>query len=323
MEAAEKLPGAKAFFASDDLMLAGLEGGGDRQKTIEYLRGRTYVPNPNDIDAATGEARRVPKYNGAALENMTNQVMRMRAQMGNDAYNVAALAKAPATGTAFVGEEAGKWHQMIAKHTHGDGSLAASIVAQGKSGFRSAQRYEVSEAGFGDHMAAIQMAGTGEDDTQNAAEISNFLADKAYAGGGAGAVIGARNDHSAKMFAGAMKRDVQNALDSGDQKEFVRAASRAASVQDQLGSGKRLVTDVIGDEVLGWDFDGAGETLATRIEKMQADPETLRIMKETRKEYTSSVAAADAAARTAAAAQPGQGPTIIPPGGQGPQAGVQ
>lgn len=311
MEAAEKTPGGKAFFASDDLMLAGLEGGGDREKTMNYLRG---------LETKDQNGRRVAKYSGAALDNMTNQVMRMRQQMGGDGFAIAALAKAPSTGTAFVGEEAGRWHQLIAQHTHGDGSLAASIVAQGKGGFRSAQRYEVSEAGFGDHMQAIQMAGT-DRSSEGAANISNFLADKAYAGGGAGAVIGARNDHSAKMFAGAINRDIDRALDSGDQKEFVRAASRAASVQDQLGSGKRLVTDVIGNEVLGRDFDGTGETLATRIEKMQADPETLRVMKETRKEYSSSIAAADAATRAAQTGQPGGGIPPAAPGGPGPGAG--
>ncbi len=316
MEASEKLPGAKAFFASDDLMLAGLEGGGDRQKTLNYLRGLT---------TTDANGRRVAKYSGGALDNMTNQVMRMRQQMGSDAFAVAALAKAPATGTAFVGEEAGKWHQMIAEATHGDGSLAASIVAQGKSGFKSAQRYEVSEAGFGDHMQAITMAG---DDSVSAADISNFIADKAYAGGGSGAVVASRNDHSARMFAGAIKRDIergkQETLATGDSKHLTRALSAASAVHDQVGQAKRLVSDVLSNEVfaggsgIGNDTTGQEMTVLDAFEQAKRDdPDTwMQGKKEFRSEMAGIAAAGDPAAAAAAAAAAGAAgpPPAIPPG---------
>jgi hypothetical protein len=317
MEAAEKLPGAKAFFASDDLMLAGLEGGGDRQKTMNYLRGLT---------TTDANGRRVAKYSGVALDNMTNQVMRMRSQMGNDSFNIAALAKAPATGTAFVGEEAGKWHQMIAKATHGDGSLAASIVAQGKAGFKSAQRYEVSEAGFGDHMQAISMAG---DDTVSASDISNFIADKAYAGGGAGAVVAARNDSSARMFAGAIKRDIAKgkaeSLATGESRHLTRALSAASAVHDQVGQAKRIVSDVLSNEVFAAGSGiGAGENGGQELTVVQAfdqakqdDPDT---WVEGKKEFRSEIG--DQAAAAAAARQQNGGGAAPPPIAPGPGVGL-
>jgi hypothetical protein len=307
MEASEKVPGGKAFFASDDLMLAGLEGNGDRTATMNYLRGLTTTDS---------NGRRVAKYSGAALDNMTNQVMRMRQQMGNDAFNIASLAKAPSTGTAFVGEEAGRWHQLIAQNTHGDGSLAASIVAAGKSGFRSAQRYEVSEAGFGDHMQAIQMAG---DENTEADEISRFIADKAYAGGGAAAVVGARNSDSARMFAGAMMRDIdrgrEQTLQTGDSTHVTRALSAASAVQDQIGSAKRLVSDVISNEVfaagsgIGSDTTGQQLTVVQAFDQAKRDNPDVWI--QAKKEYLSEMASA---AGGAPPGTPGAPPTPPPPG---------
>lgn len=303
MESAEKLPGAKAFFASDDLMLAGLNGQGDMQKTRQYLMDHG--------------------YRGTSLDNMAGQVMRMQKQMGMSAFNVAALAKAPATGTAFVGDDIGEWHQLIAKHTHGDGSLAASIVAQGKSGFRSAQRYEASEAGFGDHMRAITMAGDG----RSAQAISEFIADRAYASGGPAAVVGARNEESARMFAGAMVRDMRAGYEesarTGDESYAARSLAAAAAVHNSSGSAKRLVNDVLATEVFGADALGTGHSTLEEIDSASGTEAYLAAQREFEgSARSSSVRADNAAARAAAAAAAQQGgapgggmqPPLPPPG---------
>ena len=341
MEASEKTPGGKAFFASDDLMLAGLEGNGDREATMNYLRGLTTTDQ---------NGRRVPKYSGAALDNMTAQVMRMRQQMGNDAFNIAALAKAPATGTAFVGEEAGRWHQLIAQNTHGDGSLAASIVAAGKSGFRSAQRYEVSEAGFGDHMQAIQMAG---DEDTSAGDISNFIADRALVSGGAQAVNASRNATSAQMFVGAMNRklDASRAVAmqaaangyEGEQleeatREFRQDQAMVANIHDGSAGAKDLVARTLADELFNREappvtvtVTGPGNTTITReVSSGGSQLDEIndgavrgdRAFNQMRRdlERSSSLAARDAQAR--AATQPRPGETPQPPVGGGLNPGI-
>ncbi len=300
LEGADKLPGGKAFFGNDDLMMAGLEGGGDFAKTRAYL--------------ASSKANGGVGYKGKALDVALGQVMRMRKQMGGEAFSIAALAKLPGTGTAFEKEDIGKWHQQIAKHTHGDKSLQGTIIAAGKAGFRAAQRYEVSEAGFGDHMEAIARAERGED----ASSITDFVVDKSYASGGPAAVVGSRNAKTAEMFAGAVDRDFRRAVASGDQRQVLRSMAAVASIQDQIGSAKRIVSDVISTEVIGKDV--GGKSMLQRIDEVRLDPTLSAVFQEARKEYGASLASAAAGATAAAAGAASATTGGAPGGGAGPVA---
>lgn len=265
MESSEKLPGARAFFANDDLMVGALMGGGDRQRTIAAYK-------------SLGQSDDQAKLS-------TERALRMRNDMGADAFAIAALSKLPATGT-YLGkdeDEVAAWHKDIARYTHGDTSLQGSIVAAGKSGWRNAQRYEVSEASFGNHLAAIKMASEAKD-ANELRKVSEFIVDDAYRGGGPAAVIGSRNDKVARRFSGAMNRSIAKAeqqiidaetsvsqaeeaykanptasnqqaiLDAVQQKtnatnELFRAKAAIGAVHDQIGQAKQNVSEVLGNEV--------------------------------------------------------------------------
>jgi hypothetical protein len=124
------------------------------------------------------------------------------------------------------------------------------LVAAGKSGFRNAQRTEVSEAGFGDHMQAVKMARNAR--TQKELdEITNFIVDKSYEGGGPAAVVYSRNAKVANMFAEAMERSIIKAERSGDHRIEMRAKAAVAAVHEQLGQAKQVVSSVLGDRFFG------------------------------------------------------------------------
>jgi hypothetical protein len=230
MEASEKLPGARAHFASDVLMLGGLEGKGDRTRTMDYFRKKGYSEHE-------------------AMLN-TESVLAMRNAMGAEAYELAAIAKLPGTGTAFEERDISRWHRHVARVSHGNAGLEASLVAAGKSGFRNAQRTEVSEAGFGDHMQAVKMARNAR--TQKELdEITNFIVDKSYEGGGPAAVVYSRNAKVANMFAEAMERSIIKAERSGDHRIEMRAKAAVAAVHEQLGQAKQVVSSVLGDRFFG------------------------------------------------------------------------
>lgn len=261
MEQAEKLPGAKAFFSNDDLMMAGLKGKGSRAMTEREL-------------AKKG-------YQGDALKSGVEQVMNMRAKMGDQGFALAALTKLPATGTAYEQDDIGQWHKDIATYTHGNKSLQGTIVAAGKAGFRASQRYEVSEAGFGDHMNAIRMAEGG----MAKEDITDMVIDRAYASGGPAAVVGARNAKSAKMFSRAINTRVKAAkartAATGDNTAEMRELAAVASIHDQIGQSKRIVGDVLADQVLSAGVNGDGANLLPEIEALRGDEK----FRETRKEY--------------------------------------
>lgn len=297
MKQAEELPGGKAFFANDDLMTAGLRGEGSVAKTRDYLRSKG--------------------YDGPGLESAVSQVMNMQKQMGNQGFALAALSKLPATGTAYEEENIGQWHNDIAKYTHGNKSLQGTIVAAGKAGFRASQRYEVSEAGFGDHMEAISRAERGKDTSS----ISDFVVDKAYASGGAAAVVGSRNAKTAGMFAKAIKRDISRGKDAstqtGDASHVVRALSAASAVHDQVGSAKRIVSDVLSNEVFAGG-SGIGDDAGHEMTVLKAFDEAKKqygdVWQQGKKEYSSEMAALAGGPppSTPGSGTPGGGPT--PPG---------
>lgn len=228
MEASEKLPGARAHFASDVLMMGGLEGQGDREKTMQYYRNQGFDEN---------QAR-----------SNTERVLQMRNDMGAEAYELAAIAKLPGTGTAFEEKDIAKWHQHIARASHGDASLEASLVAAGKSGFNNAQRYEVGMAGFSDHMDAVKMARTAKT-PEDISKISDFIVDKSYEGGGPDAVIASRNAKSARMFAQAINRSIEKGEKSGDHTKDMRAKAAANAVHEGIGRAKQVVGSTLADEV--------------------------------------------------------------------------
>lgn len=276
MEQSEKLPGAKAFFANDDLMMAGLRGEGSTAKTRDYLRAQG--------------------YQGPALESAVSQVMKMRSEMGAEGYALAALSKLPATGTAYEEGNIGQWHNDIAKYTHGNKSLQGTIVAAGKAGFRASQRYEVSEAGFGDHMEAIKMAESGA----STSSITEHVVDKAYASGGAQAVVASRNAKTAGMFAGAINRDIargrEASTQTGDATHLVRALSAASAVHDQVGQAKRIVSDTLSSQVFAAG-SGVGSDDGTRELTVvqafdQAKKDAPEVWMQGKKEYLSEMAAA-------------------------------
>ncbi len=230
MEASEKLPGARAHFASDVLMLAGLEGQGDRTRTMDYFRKKGISEHE-------------------AMLN-TESVLAMRNAMGAEAYELAAIAKLPGTGTAFEERDTSRWHQHVGRVSHGNAGLEASLVAAGKSGFRNAQRTEVSEAGFSDHMQAVKMARNAR--TQKELdEITNFIVDKSYEGGGPAAVVYSRNAKVANMFAEAMERSIIKAERSGDHRIEMRAKAAVATIHEQIGNAKQVVSTVLGDRFFG------------------------------------------------------------------------
>lgn len=291
LEAAEKLPGARSFFASDNLMIAGAEGKGDFQKTYNSLIEQKWTPEQARLGAA--------------------QAVRLRSQMGAQAFDLTAAAKLPGTGTYAEEGDIGKWHELVAKASGGNKSLQATLIAQGKSGFRSAQRYEVSEAGFGDHLEAVAMAERGVD----AGKISDFIVDKALAGGGAAAVVGSRNQKSAKMFAEAVKRMLKTAADSGDRGEQLRALALAANIQDQMAGGKKIVTDVLAKEVFGDDTIN-GKTVLQLIADVRDLPEFQQARRELGRDIPPSIQAAQARA-SSSTQTPGSTPQ--PPVGGGLQ----
>jgi len=263
MEESEKLSGARAFFANDSIMKAALEGEGDITKTKSAL-------------AKNG-------FTGKSQEIALGQIMRLRKEMGNEGFTLATLAKLPAAGTSYEEGDIGKWHEDIAKYTKGNRSIQGSLVAAGKSGFKSAQRYEVSEAGFGDHLAAISMAERGES-TQ---AITDMIVDKAYANGGPAAVIGSRNAKTAGMFAQAINRGLDKAKGNAAQVYLDPAASDAdkaqaqrvvkqqlaavSSIHDQAGQAKQTVGTLLANQVFGREgqvtinVPGPNNTVITRV----------------------------------------------------------
>lgn len=280
LENSEKVLGGRSFFASDDLMLAGLDGGGDYQKTFDVLSAKGWTSDQARIGAS--------------------QAIQIRRAMGSEQFQLAALAKLPATGTAFEEENIGQWHQLASKYTRGNKSTQASLVAAAKSGFRSAQRYEASEAGFGDWMEGIKMADAGAD-TQ---AITDMIVDSAYKSGGAPAVVGSRNAKSARMFVEAAKRDLRDSAKSNDRGRWLRSLASVANIQDQQAGGKRIVTDVLAQELMGFDL-GGGVTVLQALNNERGSAEFQQARRELGQEYTPEQ-------RAAIAAQQGQGP--ITPG---------
>lgn len=233
LEAAEKIPGAKSFFANDDGMLAALEGDGDFDKAANYL--------VNEKGYAYDQARLVAA-----------QGLRLRNDMGSQAFALTALAKLPGTGTAYKGEKGIEaWLRSINKYTGGNKGLAASVVSAGKGGFRNGQQYEFSEAGFGDVMQALDMVSgrqlkTLDDGTQvpyGDGEVGEFIVDKAYKALGASGFVNVRNDDSAKTLTRAAIRDLRGAVASGDKAVIGRSIAQLENIRDSSAQGKRTITD--------------------------------------------------------------------------------
>lgn len=310
LEAAEKLPGAKAFFANDDAMLAALYGSGDFNKAWRYLK---------DEKGYSEDQARMVAAKGLELRN----------RMGSQAFSLAALAKLPGTGTAYKGEKGiESWLQDIDKHTGGNKSLAASIVAAGKSGFRSAQQYEYSEAGFGDMMNALDMVAgrkLKEDGSRyGEGEVGEHIANLAYKAVGASGIVNARNDDSAKVFARAAHRDLQAAVASGDKAAIGRSIAQIENIRDVSGTGKRTVTDTYIEELSRPDMvirraDGSTANIVEFSQAVRArnDPEIMGAYYQVKHDYSAEAVGAHQAEQ-AAGATPGAPPT--PPVGGGPGA---
>ncbi|MCA9332308.1 hypothetical protein KDA00_00340 [Candidatus Saccharibacteria bacterium] len=307
LEASERLPGAKAFFANDDGMLAALEGGGDFDKTVKYLHTEK-------------------KYSMDQARNVAAQGIRLRDEMGAQAFALAALAKLPSTGTAYKGEMGVEaWLKDVNKHTGGNKSLAATTIAAGKSGFRSAQQYEFSEAGFGDMMEALDMV-AGRKKKEDGSlykegEVGEHIVNRAYKAVGASGVVNARNDDSAKTFARAAVRDVQAAVSRGDKADIGRAVAQIENIRDVSGQGKRTVTDAYIDEISTANntvTNASGQEVnivefARRVKEAN-DPEIMGAYYQVKHDYSTESAAAEAARQ-------GQTPGATPPpavGGGGP-----
>lgn len=312
-EAAEKIPGAKAFFANDDGMLATLYGGGDFNKTANWLTTeKGYSQDQARMVAAQG--------------------LRLRDAMGAQSFGVTALSKLPGTGTAYKGEKGIEaWLKDVDKFTGGNKSLSASIIASGKGGFRNAQQYEFSEAGFGDMMGALDMVAgrkLKDDGTRYGdGEVGEHIVNLAYKAVGASGIVNARNDDSARTFARAAQRDLQAAIASGDKGHIGRAAAQIENIRDASSSGKRTVTDAYLNELskpgmLIRDASGQQQTIVnfTAAVKASGDQDILNAYDQVKHDFSRDQAAAAAAAAAAGAA--GAAAAAGGPAGGGPGAGT-
>ncbi len=285
-KASEELVGAKAFFANDDGMLATMYGGGDFDKTANYL--------VNEKGYSQDEARKVAARG-----------LNMRRQMGAQSFALTALSRLPGTGTAYKGEEGVEsWLKDIQKATGGDKSLAANVISSGKTGFRNAQQFEFSEAGFGDMMQALDMVSgrkLKDDGTQYGnGEVGDFIVSKAYKAVGAGGVVNARNDDSAKAFARAAQRDLQAAVASGDKSHIGRAVAQIENIRDASGQGKRTVTDSYIEELNRTGVRVADGNLVNavdfaRLARESNDPEIMAAYQQVKHDYSLERAGAAAA----------------------------
>jgi hypothetical protein len=295
-EMAEKDHLAQTFFQNDDLIMAGLHGRGTAADARAYLarRGQT----------------------GPELERNVARVIEMKRRMGTEAYGVAAMLKLPGTGTAFAGADgAGEWHQAIASVTKGDLNLAGTLIAKGRAGFRSSQRFDISESSFGDNINVQAAIATG---TMTLRDASNRLYDSAYTNGGPSAVVSARTSavenfseiinqrlvRAEANYQGAMLNGTA-AQQNATLRQLKSELASLASIHDALGSTKPAARDTLADRVMGRSSISGGATRQEMIEAWRSDPE----FQQFRREYQN---AANAAAAAAAGNQ-------TPPGQQPPQ----
>lgn len=269
MKHAEEDSTARQVFASDDIMMAGLEGGGDFNRTRNYLASRI-----ND------DGSRMYTDQQAAI--MAEQALGQQKVMGRRAFELTALSKLPATGTAFTGEDGVQdWLERIDRVSEGNGSLKASLVAAGKSGFRSAQRYEISEASFGTIMQESQNMGQATTDAEREA-IVNRIISNAYESGGPAAVVGSRNAGVAETFARVINANLEAAEAAHaanpteeTRTEVLRQKAAIGAIHESLGQAKQSVSRVIGREVMGAD---AG-TIQVEVDTGLVDPNGVPIMR--------------------------------------------
>jgi hypothetical protein len=285
---AEKSEAVRSVMGNDDLLNAGIAGGGSDRDTRNYLR-------------AQGQS-------GPELEQNVQSVRNARRALGKDAFEDFAAANIAGTGTGYGGGPA-EMFEAINRVAGGDRARATRILNSARGQAERAKRVDLYGAGFGTSADQLQQLHDGH---TNAASVNEIMTDETLAVKNAGEIGGARNgglvnmmpaiqrrmaNASANMTAaraagGGAPTAIQQAAIETAEHQYKRTMAHTASLLDVAGSVSPQNAQVIGGQVMGQTFTPGGPTVGQQIEGLRADTE----FQQYRREYSTGAAAAGAAA---------------------------